>query len=545
MFGVAYPHTLPADGVQRATARSATASPPGVVDDRPDGDQQRRVRARSSPDDPLARLLARAVQDRSELPRALLQRYRSAEFARVVAPFEERYETLPDELKVPAYMRDRLAELERLATGGQIEDSSDVALPRLAATLVKLGAALPADDTARTVLAKRVTDLLIASCLVVSRGRGRRAEILTPEELLSQLDKLVPALRARIPFDSTNVGKLGRGTTLAEDMLLLNLLNMPAEARAEILGSELFTAIRASGHIAEVMLASSGHEEQHYLSTCGIASRDQEVLTHVGSIAGLVWVSRKVLAAAAVRLKGNEKALRERHSYELAGGDPMHPEFVSVYDMCDGLIARATAGLDEIERDAFAVVKEVDGPVTASLEALTTRWGTLMQHTMQILAPVADPDAALSVLTTKYIGGHWNWSALVATIVDMPQILSFWEFGARMEPPDEPRYRTHLATAGLPTQGTLETPITKTRSEWEQGSVLKNLWEGTVWRGGVLLTVPGHSLYLKAVRRDGAAMFLLGEPKGSAYQPYTPEKIAAWLARYKEVSLPFDPFVGS
>ncbi len=539
MFEVADPHATCAAGERARAPRISPSTEPLADIAREPGERER---AGVAPDDPLARSLARAVRQRGEAPVALLQRYRgNAKWAPIVADFEAAYTTLPDALKLPEYLEQRLSALERFTKDGRIEDSSAVVVPRLRDALSRLAAALPADDDARQVVAERVTDLLVATCLVVARGTNRRIEVMTPDTLQRHLLSLAIELRGRKPFGETAIGTIGAGKTLAEDMLLLNLLNMLPKARAEILSSTLFDAIRASDRIDDVMLASSGHEEQHYLSTCGIASRDQEILTHVGSIAGLICVGRHVLAAAGTKLDRNKAALRKRNSFQAVGDAPELMEWVSVYDMCAGTIADAGAELSSIEQDALAILQR-SRSCTGDLEGLTDRWAKVMQRAVVILAPAANPDAPLSLLTTKYFGGHWHTSAFAAALVEGLGIFLRGEADARQEPPDAGQYSMLLTSELYPFQQHAGTTIRRTRDEWKDARVLTRLWETTVWYGGVPLGVPGHALYLKAVRQDGQQLFLLGEPKASAYQRHTGEQLAGWIAYYDEVSLPFDPF---
>jgi hypothetical protein len=86
--------------------------------------------------------------------------------------------------------------------------------------------------------------------------------------------------------------------------------------------------------------------------------------------------------------------------------------------------------------------------------------------------------------------------------------------------------------------------IDETAPQWRRTGVLEKLWEETAWRGGVPLSVPGHALHLKAVRRNGNDCFLLGEPKGEEYEVLAPAELVGWVAG-KPIELPFDPFDGA
>jgi hypothetical protein len=499
-----------------------------------------------APDDALARLLARAVQQRSEPDTALLrgstlQRFKGdAKWAETVAVFEEQYAKLPGELQVPDHLEQRLGDLETFAVGRQIEDYSAMVIPRLSFELGWIARELPNEQHASQQVADRVTDLLVASCLVVAKDTSSRMEVIAPQRLANTLRELAGELHSKTAFDETGVGRLGSGESLGEDMLRLNLLNMSAEAREELQDSDLFQALAASKIIGDVMLASSGHEEQHFLSTCGIASVDQGVLSQVGSIAGLVFTGQKVLAGASAALKHNQIALRSKPAVLRHAGQKQ-----SLLAMAERAVATATQQLADIEQEALRVIAEAGATAAADLQKLTLRWGKVMQAVMGVIgAPLTRSTAAQSILTEKYIGGQWVASALLATLREGPGIVLRGEAKARAEGPDAASYNKLLGSQLGLTMQIASITIKKSASQWRRKGVLQKLWRETAWRGGVPLDVPGHSLYLKAVRRHGRELFLLGEPKGDDYEDLTPSELAGWVAG-KSIDLPFDPFVDS
>jgi hypothetical protein len=440
-------------------------------------------------------------------------------------------------MQVEEHLEQRLRALETFAAGGQVEDVSALVIPRLLTELRAVARELPDDEDAAQAVAERVTDLLVAGCLVVSRGTGRRAEVVTPERLQTTLQDLAVELQSTTDFDATSLGKLGTGASLAEDMLRLNLLGLSAQARDELADSKLFKALAASEVVGAAMLAASGHEEQHFLSTCGIASVDQAVLSQVGSIAGLVFVGRKVLAGATRRLTADENALRAQRAVLRHAGKKQ-----SLWAMCERAIDTATQAMSDIETRALRVIADGGPKAAARLRALTLRWGKAMQRVMGVISgPLLGADTDQSILTEKYIGGQWLASAVLAAVWEGPGIFWRGEADARSEGPDAGSYRDLLASElGLTTQAPTIT-LEKSAREWRSPGVIDKLWRETAWRGGVPLDVPGHSLYLRAVRRHGRELFLLGEPKGSAYERKTKSELISWMAG-KEIDLPFDPF---
>ena len=517
-----------------------------VIDARPvERDQPAQLFASRMPGDPLSRALARSVQQRSEPAAALLhapvlQRFKgNAKWAEVVAEFEEQYESLPDKLQVPDHLERRLGDLETFAAGKQIEDYSAMVVPKLGTVLGEVATELPGDAHASQRIAERVTDLLVASCLVVARGTSSRAEVISPQRLAKTLGDLAGELKAKTDFDETSLGRLGSSSSLPEDLLMLNLLNMSADAREELQETALFKALATSQILGDVMLASSGHEEQHFLSTCGIASVDQAVLSQVGSIAGLVFVGQKVMAAATGTLKANEQALRAKPAV-LRHADQQQ----SLWEMAERAIAIATRELTDIEQRALQVIAGDGRTAAADLKALTLRWGRAMQAVIGVIhAPLRSAHARQSILTEKYIGNQWAASAVLAALWEGPGIFWRGEADARTTGPDTSGYRTMLGSLGL-TIETANRTIRKSATEWRRQGVLEKLWEETAWRGGVPLSVPGHALYLKAVRRHGREWFLLGEPKGDEYEYLTPAELVGRVAGV-EIDLPFDPFDGA
>jgi hypothetical protein len=442
--------------------------------------------------------------------------------------------------------RDHLStRIEQLvALGTPVEDyTSDVfARPQVAQRLTAISTSLTPD--ALGPAARRVCDMLLFTSLVATVGEGAAARsmmVLTPDALVRVLDPAKLGGGAPLPAADVGAPKVGEKPDprrlILQDMLRINAMSLDGPLGGAVAGSALFKAILQSNVIDVVLLANTQHEEQHYMSSCSIASRDQEVLSRIGSLAGLVVLGKLVANRFLHDLGAQENALTGRAS----------TQGPNLFVHAASQASRTLAELGEIE---FAALELVYGGVrdVNAYGTLVARWGKVMQRLSSVLQVpsqgVRSGSDSVAVLSEKIIPGQWVLSAFAMAVPVLVQAGFSGDFAAhlqgRVRPPSAQAFSTALGQQGMPTTGGASVDLgQRTKTDW--AAAMPKLWSETLNRGATPFSIPGHAVVMKAVRSRGAQVFLLGDPKGSSFDEYTLDEMAAYLSK-QEIDMPFDPF---
>lgn len=360
--------------------------------------------------------------------------------------------------------------------------------------------------------------LIHAGVGVVSNGADgtRVLPRLLPAGLVSALGELGGA--AATPSDSVVV-----------DLLDVVLFNLPGPLRAEVQGDSLFRAMRRGLTAAAFLLASGGHEEQHYTSSCPIAARDQLVLSRIGNLAGEIIVGRKL----AQELSETIAAQRDRLVSIPCSQDG------NVFAHASKQLTRSKQELGGLYAEAFELAA-AERPDPAAILSLTPRWSKAMQRMAAVVdaghATVADP--RISALSDKIISGQWGLSSAIMVAPVLVQAVASGSFAAHMEarfrPLDEDVYTEKLAAAGVPTT-TADLPaalnvrdVQLSADGWT--AKMGTLWSYAFQHGGLPFSVPGHALVLRAVKVGTVRSFLVGDPKANRFGEFDQSALARYLA---------------
>ena len=292
---------------------------------------------------------------------------------------------------------------------------------------------------------------------------------------------------------------------------------------------QLFTALVTGPLATEALYASSGSEEQFFLNTGQAAATDQHLLTQAPTIAALLAVTGTVIASINEQVAAGHRVLDG-----IDGTAPLH-RHRTIGQMAQARVGAAAAAVTAITAEALALLAEHAGdPVAArtGLRALTRRWARTMQK-LSVLTGLGDGRVAdVPVLTRTSVPGQWedSYRRAVALLV-----ASFaWLF--------EPR-RTWRRTRAVPQRGYAAAVAGQLPAglalpgrpmpvppplEAAASRAADLLWERVHHQGGTLFSTTDHTVYLRAVRRDGTRLFAVGDPARAYYRYHTPTEIAAW-----------------
>ncbi len=434
---------------------------------------------------------------------------------------------------------DRLNGLSEAVNGGHLVGSVDeVFSPELREILTALNVSIATGTAHRREVTAFVQDVLLAASAVPTRTRRvkvrnnlipshrhdlRELTTLTPRRAAQVLARLETELRlgqsppgtlASIEYDSRQ--------PMAQRSARLALLNLWPQARAELLSDPLFRQLLDHPQLLwEARFAAVGAEEQYFLSTCVPATVNQHLRSQAPTIAGLLLIGRALaqtinnqLAAANNPLLERFDRLRDRRT---------------VRELIVSRVRDAQQQFDELEITAHALLIDSRSLPQAqlTLRQLTLRWSRTMQKLSPLLLAGVKELRSVAVLTPKLISDQWVLSTFVSpqALLDRPL--------RRLAGVEEGMYQAAIPSV----VDHLHSP-TASVSAWLQDGAnqhqrLMQLWHEVRSVGGVMLGLPLHAAYLKAVRFEGAQLFAIGDPERANFELMTPATLAQRCAHWE------------
>ena len=383
---------------------------------------------------------------------------------------------------------------------------------------------IPANDLDRG--RDLVADALLACTLIPSKEHNRKflgnfssyfsryaIEVLSPASTARAIAAVRQKLADPLDKDVNNAAHFA-GTGLAdadthsERMLKLSLLNTTAVVRQALALDQLWADILASGHIAQLMIASSGAEEQYFLSTCPLASRNADMSSHAATIAVLLAAGRNLAQGLLADVNNPANLAATQHNltwYEQAG------------QLVHRRVAEATAEFTAIDNAARAQI--ASGALNEGrLKEMKQRWSRTMQKLGAVLN-WKDP-AELPQLSKKVLKDHWHGSTVPAMAYGLTVGLvnPHTRTGQRFTAPDAAEYDQQSAQAMNPSSQGGDVVVT---ARLAAGRTPEQFWERALEAGGTTISTPSHALYMKAILRNGVKVFAVNDPMERAYQYYT------------------------
>ncbi len=396
----------------------------------------------------------------------------------------------------------------------------------------------------------RVNDMLLLTSLVATHsvrhsrllpGASKEHERyavqpLSPARLKSLLQEIVIATGARQDLEETDslAGlQSGNAEPIAQRMAKLSLANLTRDARSSLLNDPLMQALLNSPQLATIMMASSGPDEQRFMSTCTTAAVNQHVLSQVSTIAGLLAIGRKTIEAVTEQMTIHAARLQEVQKSKVFRSDD------TVEKVAMRRMAEAEQVFAVIRAQAMLLARAGGAPNFEAWHDLTRAWS----RTMQKLAPLTDLSEGgdTPVLSNKMVKDQWMGSAVVHVLSVRP---FFDEPFKRATPLNETAY-TGAVGQTLETDRDLapddRIPSVNIRRQLGAGEQERLVATEVFWRvlhqlNGMPFSqshsgpVPGgHNLYMKAIRRGAEQLFAIGDPKVSFYEYKSMASMAKFL----------------
>lgn len=191
---------------------------------------------------------------------------------------------------------------------------------------------------------------------------------------------------------------------------------------------------------------------------------------------------------------------------------------------------QATNDFDEIRRQAIEIMKKQPVNV-AALQVLVRRWSRTMQK-LSVLANLAEGKKNVPALSKKAIDEKWKTSAGLSVAgflwLDRPF--------RRHTGIDQGSYRQALMSKAKLTRSGVTQPGQNLNAKLgddveERKKKLDKMWDTLFASGGTDFSVPGHSLYIQAVKRGGAKLFMVGDPLIDKHAFYTTAEMEKYVAK--------------
>ncbi|HEV7935321.1 MAG TPA: hypothetical protein VGP70_23785, partial [Actinomadura sp.] len=353
-----------------------------------------------------------------------------------------------------------------------------------------------------------------------TRRHDRQAvQMLTRDRLVGLLVDLDADLRSgRDPWVDGTLAGLGHsaGDPLLVRLVRLSLHNLTGESGRRLAQDPLFKDLLDSPLLTEAMFGASGHEEQRFMNTCVAASADQHLRTRVPTIAGLLQVGRTLADSVEAQLQVARDALQKIDRLSLSG----RPRTVG--GLLGDRVREAREEFDRIHLETMALIGSTRNGADPSqarepLAEHVRRWA----RTMQKLAAVIDPDHPIPVLTRRWIRGSFIASGLASSVlaVDRP--------GRRLTGVSD----MYARTLGEQLRDRALDPTAELGLSLRDDAGREAFWEQVHEAGGVLVAVPGHQVFVQAIRRDEERLFAIADPTHVRHDYLDLPAMAHWASK--------------
>lgn len=423
----------------------------------------------------------------------------------------------------PGALRARLHDMQQVAGDGTLEDYTDEVFgnDEVIRSLGSVAKKTVASEDSDVV--DIVNDALLFTSLVPAREErhrqrrtfgatsvyARRAiEVMSVNKLIALLrDVSVAATVDEDVFtgaDSLKGIRYRAADSLAARMAKLSLVNMKEAARRQLEDDEFFQALVASPALSDVLMASSGADEQQFLNTCAASAVNQQVLGQVSTLAGLLLVGRTIADRVEGRAHGAGAQQTERK---------MFGKKRTMQELAVKRVTEARREFDAIQTQALQIVTSGGKPL-AGLVALTRRWSRQMQKLAGVL-DLSGGTSSVPVLSKKVVPEAWLASAVLSTAsVVVPADRTM----RRREAIDQDVLVGEVGkVVDLPTTAQADRKLTPSLTGPGADANLESFWHKVFSAGGAMFNTASHSLYVKAIKRGGERIFAVGDPKGSRY----------------------------
>ncbi|WP_236725342.1 hypothetical protein [Amycolatopsis orientalis] len=441
----------------------------------------------------------------------------------------------------------RLDQLSRLAEGGRLENHTGTVFgsPAISAALSRIDRNLGelADPDVRASVRSLVNDAVLVTSLVPTRERDvpdnsrfrlktvRDRRVLQPLSIdrLQQVlgDLAVNVEAGRDPFTAEHSTVRGIGYRPEEELptrlARLGLTNLSHAGRATLREDPLFQALLGNpAALTESLFAATGHDEQHFMNTCGAAATNTDLRAVVPTIAGLLLAGRGVVARVEDQLAKTPRARLDRRDRPLGR---------SIGDLAAKRVAEARERFAKIEKRAtrLAAAGSTGPGHRADWADLTTRWSRTMQKLAAVIWLNRGDGSAVPVLTRKVVSGAWELSVplLLPVALDRP--------GRRTTGTDDVRFRDAAYQPVGPT------PRESYRGQhWSEpdrplspylATSAGEFWDRVRSGTGIRIFTTGHEMVLKAAEHGGERMFVVSDPKKAQFDYLTIEQFVRFVER--------------
>ena len=428
------------------------------------------------------------------------------------------------------------------------------AVPEIAATLTNIENALAGGGIAAgdaNAARALVADLLLFNGLVVSKEPGRKIvgdlslhsryaiEVMPPDRVANMLGVVDARLGHHAVQDVhqdpqiQSIGLTGAETD-PERMLKLSLLNARQAARAAIVNDPAYQAILAlaGDDILDYLIASTGADEQYFMSTCPLASRNARIATQAMTAASLLVMgenrANRLLADVAVNA-GPANA-------RVATG-PLSRRFGRTAGQL--VTSRANDALNEFGglRQELVTMAQNNATDYERLKEIRRIWSYHMQKLGGCVNWQSPDD--LGQLAKKRVKDHWGGSAVPAFFVALGQLANPDATTNYVQGPDEVAYGQQtdqdvIRTSPPGINNTdIHTPVRAAGSLAAAMPTLDNIWTNLLQVGGTVISQShlggSHALFLKAILHNGVRTFALNDPKVRAYKYFSYAKFYDYL----------------
>ncbi|OLP16645.1 hypothetical protein BST81_19600 [Leptolyngbya sp. 'hensonii'] len=364
-----------------------------------------------------------------------------------------------------------------------------------------------------------ITDVLVFSGLIPSKEKQRKLlgnfsgysryaiEILNPTKTIDVLRSinqqlLDPHNKDIHQSDELQNLDLDQHDTITERMLKLSLVNARAQVQRDMQNDQLFQDILASPHIAEVMFASNGADEQYFLNTCPISAKNTDMASRASSIAVLLKIGRNLVQHLNGQIGNATPAQQNKHlTYRQ-----------TVQQLVLKRTAEAAQVFNNIEAQAQAMLQGNNFDY-AKLKELKQDWSRVMQK----LGGVVNWDSPSEIpqLSKKYAKDHYYGSVPIAILAGLTvnPFLPNTRTTKRLEGPDAGAYANMTDQSIDASPGGADTSLNPLGPNHVR---LNQFWTNLYKAGGTPFScnslVGGHSLYMKAILRNGVKVFAINDP---------------------------------
>lgn len=432
----------------------------------------------------------------------------------------------------------------------QFQDYSDelISNQQLASYLAEIAEKLPAETEQSKLVKEFVFDAVLTTFLIpereerfeISQIKYHSLQTFSPDSLIAILQKINQNLLEKKPISLGLLLSIDPNSKMAQvkyselsamqKTLILSTSHLNDTLKTKLFNDPLFQKIWDSPFLEDWLFASSGSLPQDFLNGCSAASIAQDILSKTPTIIGLLLINEFLHDEMQKQIDTSDTDVKSKtaFNYWFKQGPTVEDHMKNILSQ----VKKESETLRKQTEDLLDQERAQSTPTSSQKhQKLIDEWSTSFQKLSSILNP-----EDVSLLASQPVKGSWATSFVLKFLsgifsILVPGSIKSTEY---LNSPDRDEIIQKLSlvfTNYNLSKRYYKSMYTTWQSSTNKQAYLNKLWNKMNNKGGSLVSMHFHATYLKAIKRKGERVFLIGDPVRGGYKSYTFKQFEKFLAR--------------